>query len=124
MLVVVPRRSILNLAITLLPVLFTNRFVTSFGGHDELKKIRKFWERNRAYHVKVRLHSWKMADMCLYAKGMCFAYDSDDTLRQFLDMVIDFIHLLQIKTVNHDLIQATEESVHLNLLRFSQSASI
>ena len=65
-----------------------------------------------------------MADMCSYAKGMCFAHDSDDTLRQFLDMVIDFIHLLQIKTVNHDLIQATEESVHLNLLRFSQSASI
>ena len=65
-----------------------------------------------------------MVDMCLYAKGMCFAHDSDDTLRQFLDMVIDFIHLLQIKTVNHDLIQATEESVHLNLLRFSQSASI
>lgn len=65
-----------------------------------------------------------MADMCLYAKDMCLAYDSDDTLRQFLDMVIDFIHLLQIKTVNHDLVQATVESVHLNLLRFSLSASI
>ena len=62
--------------------------------------------------------------MCLYAKDMCLAYDSDDTLRQFLDMVIDFIHLLQIKTVNHDLVQATVESVHLNLLRFSLSASI
>lgn len=60
-----------------------------------------------------------MADMCLYAKDMCLAYDSDDTLRQFLDMVIDFIHLLQIKTVNHAfLIQAMKESVHLNLLQF------
>ena len=59
-----------------------------------------------------------MADMCLYAKGMCFAHDSDDTLRQFLDMVIDFIHLLWIKTVNHDLVQAMKESVHLNLLQF------
>lgn len=59
-----------------------------------------------------------MADMCLYAKGMCLAYDSDDTLRQFLVMVIDFIHLLQIKTVNHDLVQAMKESVHLNLLQF------
>ena len=58
-----------------------------------------------------------MADMCLYAKGMCFAHDSDDTLRQFLDMVID-IHLLQIKTVNHDLVQAMKEFVHLNLLQF------
>lgn len=65
-----------------------------------------------------------MADMCLYAKGMCLAYDSDDTLRQFLDMVIDFIHLLQIKTVNHDLVQAMKESVHLNLLQFFKFASI